>query len=82
MNIIMVPIENSSNVKAIGYVSNVIYADGGIPKDVLRVEFTNGFIYDYINVSEETHKKLMSAESKGSFLHRYIYYKYQTVKIA
>ncbi len=82
MNIVMIPIEKSSNVKAIGWVGNVIYADSGIARDVLRVEFTSGMMYDYLNVSEEVWKKLLQAESKGSFLHRNIYDKYSAVKLA
>ena len=53
----------SSNVAAIGYDS---------PTQTLEVEFVNGSVYQYYNVPEQMHKKIMSAPSKGRFLNTYI----------
>lgn len=77
----MIPVENSSNVKAYGFKPNVIRFDGSNPRNIFRVSFLNGLIYDYLDVSEEVYKKFLEAESKGSFLHRNIYGKYQTIKV-
>lgn len=81
MEIEMIPVEKSSNVQAYGYKANVIRFDGCNPTNVLRVSFLNGLIYDYLGVSEEIYKQFLGAESKGSFLHRNIYGKYQTIKV-
>lgn len=72
----------SSNIKAIGFEENVIYADGYSPHNVLRVEYLSGLIYDYLNVSKETYEALMKEESKGSYIHRKIKDKYCAIKIA
>jgi len=77
----MIPVTNSSNVKAFGWKPNVILFDGCTPKNVLRIKFVSGSTYDYVGVSEEVYKKFLEAESKGSFLHRQIIGKYQTVPV-
>ena len=78
MNLIPV---TSSNIEAIGWVGNIIYADGGIPKDVLRIKFKSGTIYDYLNVSKEVYEEMMKQESKGSFWWRKIRDKYMEIKV-
>lgn len=54
---------SSSNIKAVGY---------HLGTRVLRVEFLNGGVYTYHDVSPETHAGLMKADSKGSHLSAHI----------
>jgi hypothetical protein len=49
----------SSNIAAVGY---------NKPTKTLRIEFTNGSVYDYAGVSPQQHEALMGSESKGQFL--------------
>jgi len=53
----------SSNVQAVGY---------DPIRSILEVEFHNGGIYQYEGVTPEIYDQLMSASSKGQFLHRVI----------
>ena len=53
----------SSNVAAIGYDS---------PTQTLEVEFVNGSVYQYYNVPEQMHERIMREPSKGRFLNAYI----------
>jgi hypothetical protein len=39
---------------------------------VLEVEFRNGRIYRYFTVPAKVYEQLMAAESKGSFVNRFI----------
>jgi hypothetical protein len=55
----LIPISNSSNVDAIGYLPDVC---------LLRVKFRDGSIYDWLNVSADRYAALMSAPSKGAHL--------------
>ena len=48
----------SSNIASIGYDKE---------SKTLEIEFLNGGIYQYNDVSENIYKRLMSAESKGKF---------------
>lgn len=50
----------SSTIACIGYDE---------PAQTLEVEFLNGSVYQYYNVTEEMHARLMHAPSKGKFLH-------------
>lgn len=50
----------SSNVRAVGYNAR---------NRKLEVEFLNGAVYEYPNVSIQQHRDLMGAESKGRFMH-------------
>jgi hypothetical protein len=54
---------SSSNVVSIGYDESV---------QTLEVEFRNGGIYQYYNVNAELARQLMTAPSKGQFIHTYI----------
>lgn len=71
----------SSNVKAIGWEANVMTMDSGYAKDILRIEFTSGLVYDYLNVSKEVFNELMEAESKGSYIYRKIRNRYTSIKV-
>lgn len=51
---------SSSNIASIGY-------DNGA--QILEVEFHNGAIYQYSEVPEWEYEGLMSASSKGTYLH-------------
>ncbi|MBM3357459.1 MAG: KTSC domain-containing protein [Betaproteobacteria bacterium] len=48
---------NASNIRSVGY---------DRANRVLEVEFTNGSIFQYSGVSEEVHRRFMSAPSPGS----------------
>lgn len=61
---------NSSNLASVGYENGV-----------LRIAFHSGDVYDYYNVPETVYNALISAESKGTFAHRYIYENYRQNKI-
>jgi len=63
---------SSSNIKSIGYESN---------SQTLEVEFRDGGIYQYFNVASNTYEKLISAQSIGSFFHKYIKNNYKWKKI-
>ncbi len=63
------PIE-SSNLKSVGY-------DGS----ALEIEFKSGVVWRYADVSPEDHKRLLEAESKGSFFSAAIKPKYKGVKV-
>lgn len=52
---------DSSNVEAIGY-------DPELRE--LHVNFNGGKTYIYADVSEDTYRELLSADSKGSYLNR------------
>jgi len=54
---------SSSNIASIGH-------DEG--SDTLEVEFLNGSVYQYYNVSKEMYDQLMQAGSKGQFFNTYI----------
>ena len=54
---------SSSNIASIGY-------DEGT--DTLEVEFLNGSVYQYYNISKEMYDQLMRAGSKGQFFNAYI----------
>lgn len=60
----------SSNIKSIGYLKNV-----------LEVEFKNGSVYQYLNVSEITYKSLMFSSSKGVFLSEKIKNNYRCIRV-
>lgn len=53
----------SSNVKSVGYDPS---------NKVLEVEFKNGGIFHYHEITPTQHKELMSASSIGSYLHKNI----------
>ncbi|CAN7441131.1 KTSC domain-containing protein [Phenylobacterium sp. LjRoot164] len=53
----------STNIAAIGYDE---------PSETLEVEFNNGTVYQYYNVSAALLEQLMQSTSKGQFLNAYI----------
>lgn len=53
----------SSNIASVGYDPD---------NETLEIEFTNGSIYQYFNVSSGLYEQLMAAPSKGQFLNSYI----------
>lgn len=65
----MVPVV-SSNLSAIGW-------DQG----TLRVQFTNGGVYDYAHVPEGVFMALMSADSKGKYFAEHVKKTYQYTKV-
>ena len=62
----------SSNIESIGY-------DSG--SQTLEIAFLNGSIYQYFDVPEHIHQKIMGADSKGKFLAYQIkgHYRYSKV---
>jgi len=63
---------SSSNIASIGYDNAT---------EVLEVEFLNGSIYEYRNVSSVVYEELMSAASHGSYFNREIRMSYPYEKI-
>lgn len=63
---------SSSNVSAIGH-------DGDA--SVLRVEYTDGSIYQYHGVPPAQFRGLLRARSKGGYLHRHIKGHYPFTKL-
>jgi len=63
---------SSSNVAAVGYDSET---------QTLEIEFNNGGVYQYFDVSQNIYEALISAESVGKFLNGHIkgYYRYARV---
>ncbi len=63
---------SSSNIRSIGYDAQAM---------ILEVEFHDGSVYQYYRVPQSVYKGLMSAESKGSYLHAHVksYYSYKRV---
>lgn len=64
---------SSSNIRSIGYDPD---------STTLEVEFHGGRIYHYYNVPEYIYNGIMSAGSKGSYLHRNVKgrYRYRQVR--
>ena len=50
-------------------------------KEILRVIFLSGAIYDYLNVPQKVYDEMKNAFSKGTFLNRFIKGKYEFEKI-
>lgn len=54
---------SSSNIASVGY----------DPENrILEIEFHNGSIYQYFNISESVYKGLMNADSHGKYFDAYI----------
>ena len=62
----------SSNLKSVGY--NAV-------SRLLEIEFRDLSIYQYVGVSLEVYRTLMSAASHGTFFHAHIRDKFPTRKI-
>jgi hypothetical protein len=54
---------SSSNLASVGYVAE---------SETLEVEFKNGLVYEYYNVPQFLHERMMQAGSIGSFFNREI----------
>jgi lysyl-tRNA synthetase class 2 len=61
----------SSNIRSIGYDEK---------ERRLELEFSNGDVYSYHNVSENEHRHLIKAESIGKHFHVHIRHKHQHSK--
>ncbi|AZT25065.1 TPA: KTSC domain-containing protein [Salmonella enterica] len=65
---------SSSNLRSVGF---------DVRTSVLEIEFNNGTVYQYFNVSETVYTGLMSASSKGSFFDLHVKkagYRYQQIR--
>jgi hypothetical protein len=60
LNIPMLEINGSSNVSRVGYSPK---------REVLRVQFAHGGVYDYQKVGPAKYKALLKADSTGGFVH-------------
>ncbi|WP_122670378.1 KTSC domain-containing protein [Pseudomonas viridiflava] len=54
---------SSSNIMSAGYDS---------ASETMELEFKDGSVYQYYNVSEHLYEQFKSAPSKGQFFHMYI----------
>jgi hypothetical protein len=63
-------------------VSSAIIASIGYDRErnLLEVEFNNGWIYEYRLVPPEVYHALMAAPSKGRYLHQSIVDRYPTIR--
>ena len=61
----------SSNVVAVGYDTDTL---------TLEVEFKDGAVYQYFDVSETVYRELLSASSIGQFMHANIRNTYRYAK--
>ena len=62
----------SSNLGEVGYDQKSM---------TLEILFVDGSVYQYFDVPEHVYTELMSADSKGQFLHRNIKGKYRYARI-
>lgn len=76
----MIPVV-STNVKRIGWKANFKRDSESQPRNILRVEFKSGFIYDYLDVPDFVHRELMKADSKGSYINRKIINRYTCLTV-
>ena len=67
----MTPVK-SSNVKSVGYDTE---------SKKLRVEFSNGTMYEYTDVAPHVHAEMLSAESAGSYFAKNVRGKYGVEKL-
>jgi hypothetical protein len=52
--------------------SNILSAGYDAPSETLEVEFQNGTVYQFYNISQELYDQFMGAPSKGRFFNIYI----------
>lgn len=71
----------SSNISQLGFEKNKKLSMSAKSVNVLRVIFTNGGIYDYYEVEEETFNSFLKAKSIGSYFWKNIKDKYTYEKI-
>ncbi|MBO9660865.1 MAG: KTSC domain-containing protein [Chitinophagaceae bacterium] len=50
------------------------------PKEILRIVFVSGSVYDYLKVPLELYKSMIAAKSKGTFLNTRIKEHYSFTK--
>jgi hypothetical protein len=62
----------SSELRTVGYDPDANF---------LEIEFTNGGVYRYLEVSSLEHSNLLTASSKGRYFNQRIRNKYRTVRI-
>jgi hypothetical protein len=61
------------NVNRVALESSALTAVAFSPEsNVLEVEFRNGLIYEYLDVSCSIYEQLLTASSKGAFFGRFI----------
>jgi hypothetical protein len=66
----MIPIAKSSNVSHVGYENGS-----------LAVQFHDGGLYHYSDVPQDIYLRLLSAPSKGSFLHKVVKPKFKATNM-
>ncbi len=69
MNLVTI---QSSNISQIGFEENVSITLNQRPRNVLRIVFTSGDIFDYYNVEKDDYERFLDAKSKGSYFHKFI----------
>lgn len=52
--------------------SNIASAGYDAPSETLEVEFQNGTVYQFYNISQELYDQFIGASSKGQFFNIYI----------
>jgi hypothetical protein len=66
-----IPVE-SSMMRSVGYDPLM---------SILEIEFTSSHVYQYEEISEETYRELLAADSKGQYFHAYILDRYPYVRV-
>ena len=72
----------SSNISQIGFEENKIVALNQKPRNILRIIFNTGLMYDYHNVEKDIFNQFLNAKSKGQFFHKFIKDKYPFEKVS
>jgi len=52
--------------------SNIVSAGYDPDNETMEIEFTNGTVYQFFNVSEALYQQFLQAPSKGKFFNTYI----------
>lgn len=61
--------------------SNIAGADYDDDRKVLIIEFQSGSTYEYIGAGREYYEGLVSSPSPGSYFHRQIKDRFQSIKV-
>ena len=62
----------SSNIKSVSYNSE---------EQVLVVEYLSGAMYEYMSVPAKVYEDLLAAESKGSYMNRFVKNNFSYIRI-
>lgn len=61
--------------------SNLLTAGYDAAAQVMEIEFQNGSIYQYFEVPEQVYQGLLTAESKGQYLHDQVFNRFRFAEV-